>query len=233
MIQKQLIEQFGRQKNPLLSENFDKIYTAFDKKDYWDTEGQIKTLLGNWERAKKAGDKGADQYTEQDIIDHIKEKNRAMVLMMYEKMKKAIKKNDIDYLKSILRHDQLVSKAFFMDITGKKLPKSTKEIHKFLEDFFGIDENIVKESKEPYVVYHNSYSSAVQAAEKYAESKGYLIDEDDWAREITFGPKKPSDGKTNRATIGLFKNGKEQKKALHIQVYGMGNGKYELNAYIN
>ncbi len=36
---------------------------------------------------------------------------------------------------------------------------------------------------------------------------------------------------TNRFTITLFKNGKEQKKALQIQVYGMSN-RYELNAYI-
>jgi hypothetical protein len=140
-----LIEQFGTHKNPLLNENFDKIYNAFNKKDYWDVKGQIKTLVGNWTRAKAKGDKGADKYTEQDIIKFVKDKNRDLIVSMYEKVKRAIKKNDINYLKSILRHDQLVSKAFFMDITGKKLPKSTRDIHKFLEDFFGIDENI-KES---------------------------------------------------------------------------------------
>jgi hypothetical protein len=46
------------------------------------------------------------------------------------------------------------------------------------------------------------------------------------------GPKKPSEGKTNSFSIELFKDGKEQKKMLHIQIYGMKN-KYELNAYIN
>ena len=46
------------------------------------------------------------------------------------------------------------------------------------------------------------------------------------------GSKKPSEGKTNRFTIGLLKNGKEQRKALSIQVYGMKNS-YELNAYIS
>ena len=45
------------------------------------------------------------------------------------------------------------------------------------------------------------------------------------------GDKKPKDGVTNKFTITLFKDGKEQKKALQVQVYGMGN-KYELNTYI-
>lgn len=94
--------------------------------------------------------------------------------------------------------------------------------------------NLLNEGND-YTVYHNTYSSAVQAAEKWAENRGYTIDEDDWSTKIAFGPKKPSKGKTNRATIGLFKNGKEQRKALHIQVYnrGVSGNTYELNAYIN
>ena len=143
-MKKPLIEQFGTHKNPLLNENFDKIYNAFNNKDYWDTAGQIKTLIGNWERAKAKGDKGTDDYTKEDIIKFVQDKNREQTLVLYEKIKRAIKDNDINYLKSRLRHDQKVSQAFFMDITGKKLPKTTKEIHKFLEDFFGIKENITE-----------------------------------------------------------------------------------------
>ena len=95
--------------------------------------------------------------------------------------------------------------------------------------------NLLNEAKEPYVVYHNTYSSAVQAAEKYAEGKGYTVDTDDWSTQIAFGPKKPSAGKTNRAQIGLIKNGKVQRKALQIQVYNRGSASnpYELNCYIN
>lgn len=91
------------------------------------------------------------------------------------------------------------------------------------------------ETKEPYNVYHDTYSSAVQAAEKYAQNRGYEIDEDDWARQIAFGPKRPSAGKTNRASVNLIKNGKIHKKALHVQVYNRGTSgnTYELNAYIN
>jgi hypothetical protein len=94
---------------------------------------------------------------------------------------------------------------------------------------------VINESKEPYPVYHNTYSSAVQTAEEYAKKKGFTVDEDDWSREIAFGPKKPSKGKTNRASITLFKNGKQQRKALQIQVYNRGTdgNTYELNCYIN
>jgi hypothetical protein len=108
----------------------------------------------------------------------------------------------------------------------------------------------IKEAKSDYPVYHYTYTSAIQSARDYAEKKGYEIDDEDAFRKIGMGPRKPSDGKTNRFSIELTKNGKPQKKMLHIQVYGMGTYKrnpdgsktrsmwggqneYELNAYIN
>jgi len=116
------------------------------------------------------------------------------------------------------------------------------------------DGKLVKESvnevKSDYPVYHYTYTSAIQSARDYAEKKGYEIDDEDAFRKIGMGPRKPSDGKTNRFSIELTKNGKPQKKMLHIQVYGMGTYKraqdgsktrslyggqneYELNCYIN
>lgn len=93
-------------------------------------------------------------------------------------------------------------------------------------------EGFLKESKNDYQVYHNTYSSAVNAALEYAKLRGYDVVEDDVWDQISIGPKKPADGKTNKATISLVKDGKAQRKALHIQIYGMGN-RYELNAYIS
>jgi hypothetical protein len=89
----------------------------------------------------------------------------------------------------------------------------------------------VKEAKAPYEVYHKSYTSAIEAAREYAEKKGFEIDNDDSFRKIGMGPRKPSEGKTNSFSIQLSKDGKLQRKQLHIQVYGMKNS-YELNAYI-
>lgn len=83
-----------------------------------------------------------------------------------------------------------------------------------------------------YQIYHNTYSNAVQHAVDQAEKQGYEIDMDDYERKVAFGPRKPSVGKTNSFSIKLTKGGKPQKKALQMQVYGMDNGKYELNMYI-
>ncbi len=94
----------------------------------------------------------------------------------------------------------------------------------------GIKES-VNEAKAPYEVYHKSYTSAIEAAREYAEKKGFEIDNDDSFTKIGMGPRKPSEGKTNRFSIQLTKDGKLQRKQLHIQVYGMKNS-YELNAYI-
>jgi hypothetical protein len=91
--------------------------------------------------------------------------------------------------------------------------------------------NPIKEAKAPYEVYHKSYTSAIEAAREYAEKKGFEIDNDDSFRKIGMGPRKPSEGKTNSFSIQLSKDGKLQRKQLHIQVYGMKNS-YELNAYI-
>ena len=91
--------------------------------------------------------------------------------------------------------------------------------------------NPLKEAKSDYEVYHKSYTSAIQAAKEYAEKKGYEINDDDSFRQIGMGPRKPSEGKTNKFSIELSKGGKVQRKKLQIQVYGMRNS-YELNAYI-
>ena len=88
------------------------------------------------------------------------------------------------------------------------------------------------EAKSDYEVYHKDYSGAVQTAIKQAEKRGYEVDMDDWHDKVATGPKKPSAGKTNSFSVKLKKDGKESKKALHLQVYNMDNHKYELNMYI-
>jgi len=91
--------------------------------------------------------------------------------------------------------------------------------------------SLIKEAKSDYEVYHKSYTSAINAAREYAEKKGYDINDDDSFTKIGMGPRKPSEGKTNKFSIELSKDGKPSRKQLHIQVYGMRNS-YELNAYI-
>jgi hypothetical protein len=93
-----------------------------------------------------------------------------------------------------------------------------------------VNEEFLNEKKD-YQVYHNSYTSAIDTALEYAENQGYTYDKDETFTKIGMGDRKPQEGVTNKITITLFKNGKEQKRALQIQVYGMRN-RYELNTYI-
>jgi hypothetical protein len=102
---------------------------------------------------------------------------------------------------------------------------------KWLKDYQAAANESVNEAKAPYEVYHKSYTSAIEAAREYAEKKGYEINNDDAFTKIGMGPRKPSEGKTNKFSIELSKDGKVQRKKLQIQVYGMRNS-YELNAYI-
>lgn len=106
---------------------------------------------------------------------------------------------------------------------------STKEIFgKYLGEEMELDE-----AKGKYEVNHKSYTSAVQEALKYCANMGYEVDEDEYFDKVATGPRKPSEGKTNRFSIALTKRGKPQRKALQIQIYGKGKAGYELNCYIN
>lgn len=74
-------------------------------------------------------------------------------------------------------------------------------------------------------------TAAINKALKAAEKKGYTTNADERFTTIGTGPAKPRPGKTNRYSLSLYKNGKMQKKMLHIQIYGKENA-FELNQYI-
>ena len=87
--------------------------------------------------------------------------------------------------------------------------------------------------KSDFPVYHNLYSSAINAVEAYANAECYQLDNEEYGNAYVDGFFKPNDGKTKKDTLTLYKNTKEQKKALHVQIYNRGNDKFELNMYIN
>jgi hypothetical protein len=95
----------------------------------------------------------------------------------------------------------------------------------------------LKSLLENVETYHTTFTSASDAARDYAEKKGFTIDDDDWQTQVALGGKysrsRPSVGKSHTFTVGLFKDGKPQRKALTFTVYGMESGKYELVAYVN
>ena len=102
------------------------------------------------------------------------------------------------------------------------------EIPKALKEDVDLDEKITRDQ-----TYFNSYSDAVTYALKYTKSRGYEVDEDDFAAKVTHGPRKPSEGKTVSQRIDVTKGGKPQKKQLSFQVYNKGGkNPYELNVYV-
>ena len=90
----------------------------------------------------------------------------------------------------------------------------------------------LKEGKKDYEIYHKTFTSAIEEVEKFAHKNGYEIDSDEMFNVVGTGPKRPGVGKTNKYHLKLIKNGKEDKKQLHFQVYGMEKS-YELNMYIS
>ena len=101
-----------------------------------------------------------------------------------------------------------------------------------------IDDIQMNESvNEANDTYFKTASEAADAAREMAEKKGYEIDEDDWHSQIALGGKynrlRPGIGKTHSFIVQLLKNGKPQRKAVSISLYGMASGNYELTTYIN
>lgn len=111
------------------------------------------------------------------------------------------------------------------------------ELEDRINSYIELDESLgsrkKRNDKNDYKIYHSSYTGAVSEVVAHAKRNGYHHDEDEMFDKVGSGPRKPSEGKTNRFSVTLYKNGKKQKKGHHFQVYGMGNGKYELNQYFS
>ena len=78
-----------------------------------------------------------------------------------------------------------------------------------------------------YDLYHKDFSTAMQHAYKMAKKMyGITVDDKEIDDKVASGPKKPSEGKTNKYRL------KGDKGAIQIQVYNKGGSKpFELNMY--
>ena len=78
-----------------------------------------------------------------------------------------------------------------------------------------------------YALYHKDFSSAMQHSYKMAKKMyGITIDPKEIDDKVASGPKKPSEGKTNKYRL------KGDKGAIQVQVYNKGGSKpFELNMY--
>ena len=81
--------------------------------------------------------------------------------------------------------------------------------------------------EEKYDLYHKTFSDAMQHAYDYAKKKlGITVDPKEIDNKVATGPRKPSEGKTNKYRL------KGKGGNLQIQVYNKGGSKpFELNMY--
>ena len=76
-------------------------------------------------------------------------------------------------------------------------------------------------------VYFNHMSEAIDEAYRATREKGFEPVENMFLWE------RVQYGKTVSTSIDLIKDGKMHKKCLHVQLYRMESGRYELNHYIS
>ena len=148
----------------------------------------------------KDGSIGMDSFSASAIMqiyDKINDKNKKT----FENMMKNGKKADIVKL---------------MKFAMSKVNASYEE---FGEEF-ALDE-------AKYELYHKDFSSAMQHAYKMAKKlHGITISPDEISDKVATGPRKPSEGKTNKYRLEGDKGG------IQIQVYNKGGSKpFELNMY--
>jgi len=148
-------------------------------------------------------DSDIDNDGDSDDTDEYLAKRRKAIKKTLSKNKKQDKKSGIDEIKLSSQKDEV------------KILKPTNEESEELDE--GSD----------YQLYHKTFSGAMAHAYEIAKKKGYTVDTDDIDKKVAMGPKKPSNGKTNRYILGT-----DKKKNLHVQVANLDDRRYELNMYI-
>ena len=123
-----------------------------------------------------------------------------------------------------------------MDIIGRNDPDTFEKMYpdaksgEFLSKISFRHRKIKNEEVElgeKYDLYHKDFSSAMQHAYSYAKQKmGITVDPKEIDSKVATGPKKPTEGKTNKYRL------KGKGGNLQIQVYNKGGSKpFELNMY--
>ena len=109
---------------------------------------------------------------------------------------------------------------------GKELAKIMKQRRKDRKDRKDKKEE-VELDEASYALYHKDFSSAMQHSYKMAKKMyGITIDPKEIDDKVASGPRKPSEGKTNKYRL------KGDKGAIQVQVYNKGGSKpFELNMY--
>ena len=134
------------------------------------------------------------------------------IMQIYDKINDKNKKTFENMMKNGKKADIMKLQKFAMS----KVNASYEEF----EEEFALDE-------AKYELYHKDFSSAMQHAYKMAKKlHGITISPDEISDKVATGPRKPSEGKTNKYRLEGDKGG------IQIQVYNKGGSKpFELNMY--
>lgn len=89
---------------------------------------------------------------------------------------------------------------------------------------------IVSEAKSQET-YFDTLNQALEFIQEKTKKEGFDI-VDSQREFFLFGVGGIEYGETKRGSFYLSKNGEPVKKKLHIQIYRMDSGRYELNQYI-
>jgi hypothetical protein len=199
-----------------------------------------KTGMGGQTIASKSGSKfkivaKMDSSSTQDVVKYI-EKSFPKNVIEEVDLDEAFKKGDkvtVKVAKSSDREIQQLSKKFGDTVSGVVMGQSGK-ILMVKTDKGQINppvKDVMKEEVEldeaKYELYHKDFSSAMQHAYKMAKKlHGITISPDEISDKVATGPRKPSEGKTNKYRLEGDKGG------IQIQVYNKGGSKpFELNMY--
>ena len=182
---------------------FDKVYNTFDKRDYFNSKGLAKTQIGNFERALKKNDKGAQQILDmfkgdmgkaKDYITQvISDRNKERAFNNYKAMKSAVdsfktgKPNvgAVNYVKRIIHNSsQKYSIALYSALRNKKFTK-WKDVH---NDIDSLVSESVNEGKKRY--YQQDRVGSAKYTISYHDGKKKHKDGSDFFDIKTFKNKK-------------------------------------------
>ena len=201
----------------------------------------------------KDGSIGMDSFTASAIMqiyDKVNDKNKKTMENLLKDGKKAdivklmkfaMSKVNAEYVPEEFELDeekgprQLVNpnKEIMVVKKNKVIVIDKKDKDKYMKKGWTLAEEVELDEAK-YELYHKDFSSAMQHAYKMAKKLyGITIDPEEIDDKVATGPKKPSEGKTNRYRL------KGDKGAIQVQVYNRGGDNklkypsrdFELNMY--
>jgi len=182
---------------------FEKVYSIFDKKDYFNAKGLAKTQIGNFERALQRNDKGAQQILDkfkgdmgkakEYINQVISDQKKQQAFEDYKALKTAVDSlqkgkpmyGAADLVKSRAHNNsQKYTMALYSALRGKKF-NNYKDIHADVDSLIG---ESVNEGKKRY--YQQDRVGSAKYTISYHDGKQKHKDGSDFFGIQTFKNKK-------------------------------------------